>query len=176
VRSASNLLVGEIKDVLKKFCIDDPWSHMRNLAARVGFGGLPLDSAYTTAMDRRHVAAHQASAGVAHNDLADFATQARAIAFTFDALLSRAGRRLMLGDAGLLSGAKVTQHQIGIRFLDETENGCREYKEGAGRAYKVHPSAASAHGAAMQRASQDFSVLVERDQKSIPTSWFPTDL
>ncbi len=91
-QAASNLVEGDVFEILKAFGIHDPWAQITELSRRLGVGTLDCQSEFITIKERRHDSAHALTANVLHPDLAGSLRSALAICIGFDLLLSHAQR------------------------------------------------------------------------------------
>lgn len=173
--SKSNLDAAEVKDSLAAFLVNDPWGSMTMLASRMNYGALPLEDAFTQAAKRRHAAAHQAGAITLLPDLVSFVSQARAIAASYDCLISKCYRLIRMQDLGYLNGNRISATECTIRRVEVVGGLWKQYVEGRARAVStsLDEAALKAQATAAAHALGDFLVFV--DSSSRPINWsFPS--
>jgi hypothetical protein len=168
----SNLSDGQVKEFLTCMgVVSDPWRQMTMLSSRLGLGGLPLDTAFRNAADARNAAAHDIAADVSPMELQDFHQASLSMAVSFDALVSRAARKLCFGVAG-----NVTEAEIRVRELRQrTAQVWAEVPQGAHRAACLHQRVLDAP-AAMFRATTKRELLVQFDLSGRLVEWWSTDV
>ena len=172
----SNLVHGDVKDLLKAFNIADGWGNVTGFARRMGLGSFALRDDFVQAAQRRHRGAHEASAETPLGDLRSYPAQALGIAAGFDALLSRAAYLLIRGDQVFARGKpELVEGEIGIRFIEQEGTIYRDIREGAARAAQRSDDKTAVLAAARGRAVRNGAVLVLRE-RGLPREWITTDL
>jgi hypothetical protein len=175
-RSRSNIGHGEIKEVMRAFNIPDGWGNITAFARRMGFAPLSLIEDFKGAASRRHRGAHTAGSEAALGDLQGFSAQAIGIAAAYDALMSRASYRLVIGDKKFASEkASLTHDMISIRFIESDGTWFREVGEGNTRATKRSRSLPPVLISARAHARSTGEIIVLR-RNELPHSWESTDL
>lgn len=168
----ANVKFETIKRILTSFQIRDPWSEMTLLSSRLGITGLPLVDIYKNAAIRRHKAAHVAHADTPQNDLNQFVTDAFAIAIGFDALLSRALKKIKKNDKKFLNGLQLlTAGDITIRTIKFDGRVWREMLEGKNTAVKIEKIKEDLLLSSQVRSEHAGDLLVQFDTNGIVEYW-----
>lgn len=177
LRDKSNLAGRDLKQLLEALGIGpDPWFEMTSFAGRVGLGSLPLGDAFRNVAVGRHSAAHESGFDVGPQALGDALRSSVAIAVSFDALVSRAGRFLYEGNTVRLGQKKkIQQTEIRLRMLDQRLRDWAEIPQGRRRAAVVHRSAEPDLVACVGRARAAAEFVIVRDEARLPVNWVPVD-
>ena len=174
----SNLNNESIKEALRCLRVVGGWDALGNVARAAGAGHPSLASSFRSFALARHAAAHDATSDVSLPDLVTFGQVSLSTALAFDALVSRACRRLGEGDQVLLEGGDgaVEANEIEFAFVEERSGGAREMRHGSTSTLKNHASVESAMASAAQRPSNKGRVVVRLDSRGVPSAWHTTDL
>lgn len=89
--AASNIEENDVKEVLKSFGVEAPWTQMTRLSARLGVALLDAESEFDSIKRRRHSSAHALTGQVLYTDLQNSVRSSLSICLAFDLLLSHAG-------------------------------------------------------------------------------------
>jgi hypothetical protein len=177
----SNLSPADVSDILTAFALKGGWRLVQDLAARIGGASIDVNRSMTEAFTARNLAAHQADAATQASDLESFRKNAIAIAIAFDALLSRASKRLLTARHGrALKKQPMDAPDIGLRFLEPAGVGLWRERSGArlraAPGVPPTPDLNSLRAAALKRASTRGEVVVERGGDGIPVRWSASDM
>lgn len=173
--SRSNIDASDIKETLGAFMVDDAWRSMDSLASRLNYGSLPLKDAFMQAAARRHMAAHDATAVTLLSDLSDFLVQGRAIAASFDCLLSKAFSLIKIQDADYMGGNKIGAADCRVRQVTPTGKMWKHHVEGRKRAVSIHGDLNMAWSSAMTSANAGGDFVVQLGALGFPVKWaFPS--
>lgn len=110
--AASNIDEAVVRDILKSFGVDAPWTQVTALTSRLGVAILDAGPEFESIKTRRHSSAHALTGQVLYADLLNSVRSSLAICLAFDLLLSHAG--------GLLN-AKVGPGHGGRPFLTHAD-------------------------------------------------------
>jgi hypothetical protein len=161
-----------VKNILNSFNVIDPWRKMSSISSRIGLTTLTLEQSYKNAANRRHKAAHVASADIPQVDLDQFVNESFAIAIGFDSLLSKALSKIKNDDDDYLSGkVRIESSDIGIRFMKYVDNKWKEFSEGSSRAYRVSNDHSSLRADAMSRAKNNGQLYIEFNKSGLVEYW-----
>jgi hypothetical protein len=169
----SNVTADIIKRTLSSFHVNDPWREMSNFSRRLSLTSLPLEETYKSAAQRRHKAAHVASADTPESDLHQFISEAYAISITFDVLIGSAFKKIACMDSSFLCGdEKIQSSNIEFGTVKFLNGKWKYHKEGAARATKVSSELDSLLEDAKQLAFRRNELLVIYDKSHRITNWF----
>lgn len=168
---SSNLAPRHLSEFLASINVGpDSWRQMTMLKSRLGFGQLPLDEAFRNGATARHSSAHSGLVDTSISQLTDFHQAELLIALTFDALASRAVRKLRTRVPG-----QVTENEIRVRELRQRD--ARTWAEAglhAKSALKLHRDEPDFAGA-FERCQSRNELLVAFDRSGFVTDWWSSD-
>ncbi len=171
MHSRSNLDKEDISDALSAFLVDGGWTAMTDLSARMNFGSLPLVDAFTAAASRRHSAAHETGTITPLQELVSFVVQARAIAATYDCLLSRAYWLLRARDVQFLEGKKFNASSCRISKVENVGGRWKLYVENRRKAVATSLVEAEISNRAHRDALASGDFVCWMDSSSRPIRW-----
>ncbi len=123
--ATSNLEEDDVRDILKAFGVESPWTQMTNLCSRVNLALPNCEAEFETIRKRRHSSAHALTSSVLHSQLEDSLRSSRAICLAFDLLLSHClglyNQRRSSSVATLVSG--VAHSNIRLVFIEPRSGG-----------------------------------------------------
>ena len=116
--STSNIGEDDLKEILKSFGVEAPWTQITALTARFGIAILDAEAEFDSIKKRRHSSAHALTGQVLYDDLQNSVRSSLAICLAFDLLLSHSGR-LLNAKAGPGHGGRLplTHSNIEITFV-----------------------------------------------------------
>jgi hypothetical protein len=166
----------DVSAALKSFGVGGGWTAINAMARRAGLPGLALHEDFQRIHERRNAAAHQADAAILQTELFDLVLPALAIAFAYDALLSRATRMLTDGTMTKASLVTVTEANVVLRFLDRGVAGWEEREEPSPAMIAQNTRLAPLRQAARLRAiAAGYQVLLVRPRSRTGLVWETTD-
>lgn len=169
----SNVSSDIIKHTLSSFHVNNPWREMSDVSRRLSLTSFPLEETYKSASQRRHRAAHVASADTPESELEQFILEAYAISITFDVLIGCALKKIACIDSNFLCGdEKIRSNNIEFGTVKFLNGKWKYHKEGAARATKVSSELDSLLAYARQHASRRNELLVIYNKSHKITSWF----
>lgn len=116
--SGSNIDEGDVRDILKAFGVDSPWSQMTSLTSRLGVATLDARAEFESIKKRRHSSAHALTGHVLYADLQNSVRSSLAICLAFDLLLSHSGRLVDARAApGHLGRPHLTHSNVEVVFV-----------------------------------------------------------
>jgi hypothetical protein len=125
---SSNLDDGEISRILNAFNINNGWTNMSKLSARIGLTSFPLNNSFKNAATRRNQAAHVAQSNIPINDLEQYTREALGITIGFDSLLTKALYYIKKHSIPYLNGRiNIDNTSINLSFI-KLEKGLWKYK------------------------------------------------
>lgn len=86
--SGSNIDEGDVREILKSFGVESPWSQMTSLTSRFGVAILDTEAEFDAIKKRRHSSAHALTGQVLYVDLQNSVRSSLGICLAFDLLLS----------------------------------------------------------------------------------------
>ncbi|WP_146446976.1 HEPN domain-containing protein [Vibrio cyclitrophicus] len=167
--SSSNLNKATIGNILKNFQIEDPWRQMTTICANLGLGAHALDRQFENAAERRHRAAHVASADTPPNDISQFVKDAFAIAISFDALLSKSIQKYRENIS--CHAHPLTANAIEIRTIKYQDAKWKEFSNLSGRAFRTSTNLSALRVEAQRRSITSKQLYVEFDEFNIVNGW-----
>lgn len=168
----ANITAEVVKRTLLSFNIENPWKQMSELSSRLNLTGLPLEEMFRNAARRRHRAAHVAAADTPESELQQFVKEAYAISITFDALITRALKKIHRLDTQFLSGeTKIVSNSIKFRFVKFIDGKWKDFKEGNSRATQTSTNFDTLLAAAKQRAFSAEELLIVYDECNKVSDW-----
>jgi hypothetical protein len=172
--AASNIAGDHVREAMNAFAVSDPWKQCSALASRLGLSGIPADAVFQSLAQRRHNAAHNASASVSELDLQQSLSDAAALAICFDILSSRAMFGICKLKAAHPKGSWIINDQalIPLRFIKHSKNRFCEIKEKGTRSVRVHVDALHLVPAATTRTKREGGALLVYDAGGFPITWF----
>lgn len=180
--ASSNIDENDVREILKSFGVEAPWTQITALTTRVGVAILDAQAEFESIKERRHSSAHALSGHVSYVDLQNSIRSSLAICLAFDLLLSHSGRLLNLKVGPGHAGRPLLTHaDIGIVFV-APRNGGRDFAlkreqlpppapvraRATVRTFSDHANAIT-YGT--QFASSRRLQLVIPDATGIPTTW-----
>lgn len=179
----SNLTKASINDALGVLNVAGGWGALGTVASAAGLDHPSLADSFHSLAKARHEAAHDSTADIGVAALGSFGHTATAVALSFDALATRACRRLSVGDTAMQEAGAVDATQIEFAFLVDMADGIRELKLDqplaqfrTTRARRIHETHADAIQCAVSRPGNRGRVIVMLTGAGIPKAWRTTDL
>lgn len=172
--ASSNISKENFRDALAAFSIETPWDQITGLCSRSGLSALPANTVFESLAQRRHWAAHNASAAVSEGDLLQSITDAFGLAIGFDILLSKASKSLVnLISVPPSNYKSITSHlNIPLRFIKPITTGFAEVREGATRNTRRNVDHTALLRAASIRALRENGALVVFDAGNNVLEWY----
>jgi hypothetical protein len=169
----SNVTSDTISRSLGSFHIDKPWNQMQLMASRLGLTGLPLEETFKSAAQRRHRAAHVASADTPESELRQYIKEAYAIGISFDLLLTKALKEIQAKKTDYLNGkTKVQSVGIPLRIVKYVDQRWKEFADNASRATKASLIKAEVMQEALRRSRASNEALIEFDEHGKIAHWY----
>jgi hypothetical protein len=179
--STSNLGEDDVKEILKSFGVENPWTQVTLLTARFGVAILDAEAEFESIKNRRHSSAHALTGRVLYADLQNSVRSSLAICLAFDLLLSQSGAMLNSKAGPGHGGRALLAHtDVGLvfvaprggttRFNVKTEQLPPRARNGR-RTIRIFPaeSLAIAYGEKYAKARR--RQLVVLDATAIPSNW-----
>jgi hypothetical protein len=115
----ANVTQENIRDSLVTFGIDGGWNAIQQVTSLAGVTLLAPQESFKNAYLRRNKAAHDADADSPYDDLLNYIKEATAIAFSFDALITKSLYLVSQQDEGYLKNNKnyIKASSLKIRFI-----------------------------------------------------------
>ncbi|UXE63212.1 MAG: hypothetical protein KA717_11440 [Woronichinia naegeliana WA131] len=115
----ANVTQENIRDSLVTFGIDGGWNAIQQVTSLAGVTLLAPQESFKNAYLRRNKAAHDADADSPYDDLLNYIKEATAIAFSFDALITKSLYFVSQQDEGYLQNNKnyIKAGNLKIRFI-----------------------------------------------------------
>jgi hypothetical protein len=115
----SNLTSENIRDSLRIFGVAEGWTAIQKVTSLANINVVDPCQDFQNAASRRHNAAHNADADSLYSDLLSYGKEATAIAFSFDALITKALYFISQQDEGYLEDNKnyIQADSLTIRFI-----------------------------------------------------------
>ncbi|MBQ0932082.1 hypothetical protein KAK07_20015 [Ideonella sp. 4Y16] len=179
--SASNIAENDVKEILRSFGVNDPWSQLTSLTARFGIAILDAEAEFSSIKKRRHSSAHALTGQVLYADLQDSVRSSLAICLAFDLLLSHSGALVNAKEGAGQGGRPQLLHSdIEMVFVDPRSRAPKFLvkKERvqppavtARTTLRIFPSEQLAIAYGEQYAKARRRQLVILDAMAIPSNW-----
>ena len=170
--SKSNINEELIQDILTAFFCNDGWSIMGGVSRRCGTGVIDLKSAFRNAAERRHSAAHDASASIEISTLVSFLPEIIAICLSFDLTISKSLRKILDRDFDTVVNKRpVANSSISIRFIQEVGGKFKELDPNRARAISVSASLTDALTKTIPNAQRHGAAIIVKDERGFPIQW-----
>lgn len=170
--SGSNMSAADFYRTLRLFHVNDPWTTVRELAARVG---LPMPDPQTTLASlsrERNKCAHQSSYSVSNLFIRAVPNQLLTLALGADMGISVAAHRIYQADPSFYGDDRwFFSGRVGFRFVQERKGNWAEVLEGKSRATRVSGDRTNAVRAALAAAHGKSQIVVAQDAARRPLDW-----
>jgi hypothetical protein len=169
----SNISSEDIQQFLAIFGVKNGWGIIQQISSTINITLTNPGEIFKNAAARRHKAAHNSAADSLLIDLQDFVTQAKVIAFGFDALLNRSLKFIKDRDIDFLNERKNTDlTHLKFRFIIEKDEMWKEYNNlTSPRAVKVEHTLAGLLPNAITRARNNNEILVIKSVSNQLIDW-----
>lgn len=169
----SNISQQDIVELVSALGISEVWDTMAEISGQVGLARPALKSDFEELGRARHEAAHNALANIPSQDLLLNFYIVKAVALSFDALLSQAARAYCELSNWTAIGAILSAPKLRFRFLDIQANGaCKERRGTSTKYLKSYRNLKVGKAALVSRARKHLEMVVVRSESLIPVEWF----
>ena len=160
----SNIDTNDVENAILAFGIDKPWENITSVGTELGFSGVFPKEKFNQLSQARHRAAHTGDADITLLDLQANMTSIKCIGFSFDILITQALWLINRPNTAFYSpDKKFKASQIRYRWLEMKGANWIDLENKKTRASKRDTSKEIVKAHSLQKASAEFSFVVERN-------------
>lgn len=172
----SNISEKDVSDYLNIFNVDGGWDAIREISSSINISLVSPNQIFRNAAQRRHKAAHDATADSLFNDLKNYVSQSKVIALGIDALLSKSLKHIMNNNTTFLIGRdKTKSNQLVFRFLNEDGGKWKEYSRNISRAVRVKAIYGEIFPECLTRSRTNNEILIVKSSSNQIINWYNTE-